>query len=301
MLKLSDLLNELSLSRLLAKNTVLSYEADLKNLQAHIKKPFEEIRDSDLREYVAHLSSQKFTGKTVARKISAFRQFYAFLFDEKMITVNPALELTLPKVAKTIPTVFSEADLTKLIDTCYLDTSPQGVRNVSMLELLYASGMRVSELLSLKLSDLLINKTSDQMKPFILIKGKGGKERVVPINSHAIDSLKSYLKIIHEFTNDKTNKWLFPSKHSGEGRITRQYFGKILKQLAIKAGLNAAKMSPHKIRHSFATHMLNGGANLRIIQELLGHQNIGTTQIYTHVASEKLKKVIKDFHPLYKE
>ena len=113
--------------------------------------------------------------------------------------------------------------------------------------------------------------------------------------------LKSYLKIIHEFTNDKTNKWLFPSKHSGEGRITRQYFGKILKQLAIKAGLNAAKMSPHKIRHSFATHMLNGGANLRIIQELLGHQNIGTTQIYTHVASEKLKKVIKDFHPLYKE
>ena len=152
--------------------------------------------------------------------------------------------------------------------------------------------MRVSELVSLKISDIQTRSNDTYLKPYIIVNGKGEKERLVVIHNKAIEAIQKYLKILSEFTNEKNEKWLFPSKIAKEGHITRQYFGKLLKKIAIDSNIDPSKLSPHKIRHSFATHLLNHGADLRVIQELLGHKDIGTTQIYTHVSNDKLKSVI---------
>lgn len=298
---ITNFLEAITVEKGASKNTIEAYRNDLNDCMLFFSKTTidpQKISTTDIRDYISSLFDKAFEPKTVARKISAIRQFFLFLCDENIIKDNPALNLDMPKTGHDLPTVFSEDDINKLLDECYKDTSAQAIRNAAMLELLYASGMRVSELVALKLTNLQMGESGRNLKPYIMVLGKGNKERLVAINNKAIEALKKYLLIIKEFTKDKNNKWLFPTKQSNCGHITRQYFGKILKKLAISAGINHQKMSPHKVRHSFATHLLNNGADLRVIQELLGHKDISTTQIYTHVANAKLKKTVEDFHPL---
>lgn len=282
----------------LSLNSQDSYRRDLKSFSAFLSLNNSSLISAttlDIRGYTSSLSKRSFEPKTISRHLSSIRQFYSFLCEEGIVSLNPALSVDMPKVGKSLPVVFSESDLTKLLEHAYLDTSITGLRNAAILELLYASGMRVSELIQLKYSNLQV--VGGCIKQFILIKGKGGKERLVAINQKAVDALQAYMSASGPV---KSTGWLFPCSESRAGHITRQHVGKMLKQLACSAGINHSKISPHKLRHSFATHLLNHGADLRVIQELLGHKSINTTQVYTHVANEKLKEVLQTFHPLTK-
>ncbi len=296
---ITDFLETISIEKGASKNTVDSYRNDLMGFHHFLQEQKTQIECVDveiIRRFIANLSKQSLESSTIARKISAIRQFLTFLYTEQIIKINPAINIDPPKTKQNLPSVLNEEQVSKLIEIAYQDTTPFGVRNVAMLELLYASGMRISELVSLKLSHLQIS--NQYIKPYILITGKGEKERIIAINQKSIHALKNYLSLRDQFTKSKNEQWLFPSKQSNQGHITRQYFAKILKKIAIDANINVKDISPHKVRHSFATHLLNNGADLRIIQELLGHKNVSTTQIYTHVANEKLKSTVEEFHPL---
>lgn len=295
----TDFLESISIEKASSKNTVDSYRNDLHKFKEFLdaeKVDIKETTTDDIRKFIASMTRSSLEGSTISRKISAIRQFFSFLYSEQIIKYNPALSVDLPKKRQNLPSVLSEEEVLKLLNTAYLDKTTHGIRNVAMLELLYASGMRISELISLKLSHLQIN--NNYIKPYILITGKGDKERIIAINRKSISALREYLEVRESFTVKKKEPWLFPSKQSDQGHITRQYFAKLLKKIAIDAEINPKDVSPHKLRHSFATHLLNHGADLRVIQELLGHKNVSTTQIYTHVANEKLKSTVEQFHPL---
>lgn len=287
-----------------SNNTIDSYKNDLQNFRDFIKSQsmkLTEVKETNVRNFIQTLTKRSLSNRTIARKISALRHFFLFLYEEKIISSNPTLNIDMPKMSHTVPKVFSENELATLLTQCYKDTSANGIRNTAMIEILYASGMRVSELISLKTQQIQIQQNNKTVLPYIMIKGKGDKERIVALNQKSIDALQSYLKVIKAFSKTPNNIWLFPSKTSTEGHITRQYFAKILKKLSSEANISPDKISPHKIRHSFATHLLNNGADLRTIQELLGHKDISTTQIYTHVANKKLKSIVDNFHPLAKK
>jgi len=279
-----------------SKNTISSYKSDLEKFFEAVKKPLSDISAQEIRIYIESLRSQSFEAKTIARKLSSIRHFFRYVFEEKLIDSNPTLEVDMPRLNKNLPDVMSESEIVLLLENAGSKSAPESLRDLTMLEILYATGMRVSELVSLKISQLKIDQNTIQ--PFIEIHGKGNKERLVALNSKSIEALKQYLPIREKLTDNQKDPWLFPSKQSSEGHITRQYFAKILKRLALDVGIDPKKVSPHKVRHSFATHLLNNGADLRTIQELLGHEDISTTQIYTHVASKKLKETIEKFHPL---
>jgi len=292
-------LETISVERGASKNTISSYQTDLEFFAIFLKDKGTDISSATLdtiRDYIASLSNQHLEATSIARKVSAIRQFFSFLHDEEIIKENPTLNVDTPKTKQNLPSVLSESQITNLLSTAYKDFTPEGLRNVAMLEMLYASGMRVSELISLRLSHIQMN--NNVIRPYILVHGKGNKERIIAINSKAIEALKNYLPMRKHFIKIKTDPWLFPSKQSKQGHLTRQYFAKILKKLSMTSGIATKFVSPHKVRHSFATHLLNNGADLRIIQELLGHKNVSTTQIYTHVANEKLKSTVEQFHPL---
>lgn len=282
-----------------AKNTIISYKTDLIGFSNFINKPLLTTEKSDISSYIEDLVKNSFESKTIARKLAAIRHFFRFLFEEGEINKNPALEIDLPILARHLPSVLQEEEINKILDEAYKDKSIEGTRNATMIEVLYAAGMRVSELITLKIGDLKININTIQ--PFLIINGKGNKERLVGLNKKAVSALESYLPLRKHLINTDDNPWLFPSKASKEGHLTRQYFSKILKKLAFTLGIDLQKVSPHKIRHSFATHLLNHGADLRSIQELLGHKDISTTQIYTHVANQQLKSTLEKFHPLSKK
>lgn len=296
---LEAFLEMLNVERNSSRNTIISYRTDLEAYFLYCDEQKLDVIAADtdnIRAYISGLAKAGFEARSIARKISALRQFYSFLYIEKQISLNPVLNIELPRIGQSLPGVLSEDEVSSLIEQSYQDPSPEGLRLSALLELLYASGMRVSELMCIKLSDVQIRK--DEVQPYIIVKGKGNKERLVVIHQKAVDILKQYLQCISEFTDNKNERWLFPSRVAKEGHITRQYFGKLLKKLAVECGIDRNKLSPHKIRHSFATHLLNHGADLRTIQELLGHKDISTTQIYTHVSNEKLKEVVDKFHPL---
>lgn len=285
-----------------ALNTIISYKNDLSELELYLKPiKLADADLDDLRDYIKFLSKKYYAPKTIARKLSSIKQFYKFLQLEEIIKNNPAQLIDSPQKIRSLPKKLSYTEIELLITTSYFDKSLDGIRNSAMLELLYASGMRVSELVSLKLGNLQFNRTNkNSIKEFLIIKGKGGKERLVLINGEAQEALKNYLNVRIKYIDFKNELYLFPSS-SKEGHVTRQRFGQILKKIAITANLDPTKISPHIIRHSFATHLLYGGADLRVIQELLGHADISTTQIYTHIENSKLKSVLEDFHPLSKK
>ncbi len=317
--QLDAFLEMMAAERAASGHTVAAYRRDLEDFLAYGKQHklrLSHLRSQAIEAYLATLSARGLSPQTQARRLSAIKQFFQFLYSEKLRRDNPAATVEAPRLAKTLPQVLTADDIHLLLECAALDDSPKGLRLSAMLELVYGAGLRVSELVSLPLSAV-------HKQDFMLVRGKGSKERLVPLGAKARLALASYLKVRDMFlqdngarmTEDKEKRkksasspsvnrhpsstYLFPY-HRASGHITRQQFGVMLKELAIKAGINPEKISPHALRHSFATHLLEGGADLRVIQELLGHSDIATTQIYTHVAGLHLKQLVEEKHPLAK-
>ena len=273
-----------------APNTLAAYERDLNALQEFLPCSLHLCQLSHLQKATASLLKE-LSPSSKARKISAYRQFFSFLQEEGKRENNPALELMMPKLTKKLPKFLTAQQVRQMLDCLQEDNSHQAIRLYTLISLLHATGLRVTELLTLRKIDA--TRMINSGEPLLLVKGKGGKERFVPVNSQALDSLENYLEV----RQPKQSKWLFPSR-SKQGYMTRQNFAVALKKLAVKAGINASEISPHILRHSFATHLLTGGADLRLIQQLLGHSDITTTEIYTHIQPAAMKKLVEMHHPL---
>ena len=280
-----------------SKNTIDAYRRDLSDYFGFLLEngaAAETASADQIRAYLSALAKAGVKGSTAARRLSAMRQFHRFLFAEGMRPDDPTTVIDAPKTASALPKILSEEEVDALLQTARAESSPDGVRLVCLLELLYATGMRVSELVTLPLAAVLRDE------PFLLITGKGSKERLVPTGPAARAAVHDYLSIRPVFDRpEDPSSFLFPSRGK-EGHLTRQRFGQMLKDLALKAGLDPAKVSPHVLRHAFASHLLAHGADLRIVQQLLGHADISTTQIYTHVQEERLKALVNQHHPLAK-
>ena len=271
-------------------NTVAAYRRDLNGLEDFLKKDNIDLlraTNQNLRDYLGYLTTQQYALKTQSRHLSSIREFYRFLYSENKISKNPTDYLQAPKTQKSLPKYLSEEDIALLIQGAQKD-----VRLQTLLEVLYASGMRVSELVSLPVEAVA------REKKHIFITGKGNKERLVPLNDQACEKIQKWCTVreILDPRNAKS-KWLFPAK-SKSGHLTRGVFFKELKKLAVSVGLDPAKVSPHVFRHSFASHLIAHDADLRSVQKMLGHSDIATTEIYTHILPNRLKKVIEKSHPL---
>ncbi len=275
-------------------NTVKSYSSDLENYLYYLSEKLNitdvnYITTEDIKKYLVYLKKLGYSATSSSRSLSAIKSFHKFLFIERRTRINPAINLTSPKLEKKLPTVLSIDEVLQLLNSIEKNT-PYDLRNQAMLELVYATGLRVSELCNLKLNNLhLTNK-------MISTIGKGSKERLVPINDYAAKILRIYLL-------EARPKLVIPSKDQGyvflnnQGTaISRQSFFLFLKDLTKKAGINK-EISPHTLRHSFATHLLEAGTDLRLIQEMLGHEDISTTQVYTHLSNKRLKEIYKGAHP----
>ncbi len=295
---LENFLEVLASEKGLAVNTRISYKNDILQFLVFLeknKKKISEITRIDIEKFTSKFTTQGLEKSTISRKMSALSHFFIFLLEENIIKSNPIHELDLPKQIKKLPKILSVDQVEKLIKSSREDQSINGIRLNTMIEILYATGIRVSELVEMKLSATYAEKN------FLLIQGKGNKERLVPISKNTEDRIKDYLKIRNEFINNDTeSKWLFPSKQSSKGHITRQRFNQLLQTLCERVNLNNIRISPHKLRHAFATHLLANGVDLRSLQQMLGHADISTTQIYTHVLKDRLKKLVSDNHPLSK-
>ena len=295
---LENFLEVLASEKGLAVNTRISYKNDILQFLVFLeknKKKINEITPIDIEKFTSKFTTQGLEKSTISRKMSSLSHFFIFLLDENIIKSNPIHELDLPKQTKKLPKILSVDQVEKLIKSSREDQSVNGIRLNTMIEILYATGIRVSELVEMKLSATYAEKN------FLLIQGKGNKERLVPISENTEDKIKDYLKIRNEFINNDTeSKWLFPSKQSSKGHITRQRFNQLLQTLCERVNLNNIRISPHKLRHAFATHLLANGVDLRSLQQMLGHADISTTQIYTHVLKDRLKKLVSDNHPLSK-
>jgi integrase/recombinase XerD len=285
----SDFLTKILVEDGLSANTIASYSKDLELFEKFIEKKnigLDQVNPQDIKDYLSELHSQKLKASSVGRKISCLKNFFRFLVDENIIRSNPALNISSPKREAKLPKFLSEEDILKLLNEAESDP-----RLSCMIEILYAAGLRVTELVSLPL--IAIQREGDSLKNYLVIKGKGAKERIAPLNKAAIRRIIEYLKIKEE------SPWLFPGHVKGK-HLTRQAFHQMLKDLAIRAGLDPIRVHPHVIRHSFATHLLNSGADLRVLQELLGHSDISTTEIYTHILDSKLRDLVFKHHPLNK-
>jgi integrase/recombinase XerD len=252
--------------------------------------PLEAADAATLHAFLA--AAVTLTPRTLARRISAMRQFYKFLVIDGVRRDDPTADLDTPGLGRPLPKILSETEIEGLIAAARHWPGDDGVRLVCLVELLYATGLRVSELVTLPLG-------SAQRDPrFLLISGKGGRERVVPLSEPSRAALAAYLACRDRFLPDsQSSRWLFPS-HGRKGHLTRQRCGQLLKELAVKAGLDPDRLSPHVLRHAFASHLLDHGADLRSVQQMLGHADIATTQIYTHVLSDRLRKLVETAHPL---
>lgn len=287
-----------------AKSTLESYRRDLEAASAFAAKKkitLEKFTPQDIEAWLASMTRAGQSASTLARRLSALRQFFHFLYTEKRRGDDPTLSISGPKQPKRLPGVLSALEVGTLMTSLQSATSAEQVRMYAMLEILYASGLRVSELVTLKLAAAERALKQQDGEQFLIVYGKGGKERLVPLSKTAIGALETYLEMRSRFLRPKeTSPWLFPS-HSKEGHITRQRFGQALKDACVKAGLDPDRVSPHTLRHSFASHLLEGGADLRVIQELLGHADLSTTQIYTHVVDASLRRLVETHHPLAKK
>jgi len=286
-----------------AANTLAAYRRDLESYAEHVAAEGADLAAAvpdHIRGHLAALDAEGVARSSAARKLSAIRQFHRFLHGEGLSGDNPATAIGSPRAARPLPKVISEADVEILIAAARARiTGAEGKalvkawRLTALLELLYATGLRVSELVG------LTAMAATAEPSFILVKGKGGRERLVPVSQSAREVLSSYLAVLAQ-AEGGGSKWLFPS-WSAEGHLTRQHFALELKALAREAGLDPSLVSPHVLRHGFASHLLEGGADLRAVQQMLGHADISTTQIYTHVQSERLREVVEAHHPLAKK
>ncbi len=279
-------------------NTLAAYRRDLIDFSGHLggkgTEPAKASREQ-VRAFLAGLSASGLAASTQARKLSALRQFYGFLYSEGIRSDDPTETIAAPQTRRPLPKVLSGEDLKKMLAKAAEDTSPEGLRLTLIVEMLYGGGLRVSELAGMTVAAVRTREN------FIRITGKGNKERLTPLSPAARRALDAYLAVRETFVpkHDQNNRYLFASRGEG-GFLTRRRFHQLLKTLAIRAGLDPAKVSPHGLRHAFATHLVEGGADLRSVQTLLGHADIATTQIYTHVARDHLTQVVTRAHPLAK-
>lgn len=285
-----------------AKNTLESYRRDLENFGAFTLKAKVLAEDADeilIRKFMIGLSSKGMAPSTSARRLSALRQFFGFLHEENYRKDNPCMTVDSPRQGRSLPKYLSEEEVEDLLSAAYAQRGTTGLRIAALLEVLYATGLRVSELMGLSLTAL--SRDGQTM----IVRGKGGKERMVPLSEPATAAIEVYLEVRESFiptgrSSGRQDKWLFPSR-AREGHLTRARFGQILKELAVAAGLDPQRVSPHVLRHSFASHLLAHGADLRSLQQMLGHSDIATTQIYTHVLDKRLKRLVEQAHPLAKK
>ncbi|MDK1388455.1 site-specific tyrosine recombinase XerD [Sinorhizobium sp. 8-89] len=300
-------LEMMSAERGAAANTLQSYERDLIDALSFLRTRGTRLIDAsadDLRSYLSHLASEGFKSSSQARRLSALRQFYKFLYAEGLRGDDPTGILDAPKKGRALPKTLSIDDVSRLIGQAETEAATGGedalakLRMHALIELLYATGMRVSELVSLPASVL------SQNGRFLVIRGKGNKERLVPLSQAALRAMRAYgeaLRVRNAAADPpEESPWLFPS-HGKTGFLPRQVFARDLKGLAARAGIRITAISPHVLRHAFASHLLANGADLRAVQELLGHSDISTTQIYTHVLEERLHDLVQNHHPLAKQ
>ena len=308
----------------LSKNTIESYKRDLKLLFGYLKNKNIDIlavTDSDLLDYFNNISAG-FSARTIDRHISSIKHFFDFLQLENYIKHNPSTNIEHTKQRKNLPNYLQKEDIKKLLDKAKEDRSNFGLQFYCMLMLMYATGMRVSELVELRISSIErefdLKNENFTLKNYIKVLGKGGKERIIPINKATISILYEYLNLRERLLNGSYSEYLFTTRvifsrnekkvnkkiilkvNKKDGHIARQLFARHLKSLAIDAGISSELISPHVIRHSIATHLLQNGADIRIIQEILGHSDISTTQIYTHITNDKLDNILETYHPLAK-
>lgn len=288
--KINEYLNYLLIDKKYSNNTIESYKHDLEHFYAFFStghKKIDDIKKEDIQDYLKRRKDGNLNDKSISRHISCLRSFYKYLLIEKDIKHNPMEFIEMPKVRKSLPKVLSKEEIELLLDINLQNNF--SFRNKAMLEIMYAAGLRVSELVNLKIHDL------DLTMALVRTMGKGNKERIIPLGDYALLALSEYLNHHRdELLKKDYNDYLFLNNHGN--KMTRQGFFKIIKILAREKNIKTS-FSPHTLRHSFATHLLDYGADLRSIQELLGHSNISTTQIYTHVSTEKLKDNYKNYHP----
>ena len=298
---IEQFLEMLAAERGASKNTITSYKNDLSDFYSFIRKKSldaETVGSEEIRGFMVELQKRGMSSGTSARRLSAIKQFFHFLYTENVRKDNPTLVVDSPKLAKNLPKNLSNSEVDLLIETAAKSDTPEGIRLQTILEILYASGLRVTELVSLKIADLQYEPVNQTIKPLMIVKGKGNKERIVPLNHRALEIIEKYLAVRKHFLKpEQKSPWLFPSSGKS-GYITRQRLWQLLIGLAKTCGIDPDRISPHVLRHSFATHLLNNGADLRTIQEILGHSDISTTQIYTHVAKDRLKSIVEAHHPL---
>jgi integrase/recombinase XerD len=290
-------LEMMSAERGAGANTLAAYARDLADFAGFAKDSVASASREDIRAYLAHLNKSGLAASSQARRLSALRQFFAFLYGEGIRKDNPTEAVEAPKLSRPLPKILSARDMEAMIAAAAgEEDSPDARRLTCIVEMLYAAGLRVSELAGLPLQAV---KSRDN---FILVKGKGNKERLAPLNASARAAIEAYLDVRASFLpkgsrRAHAERFLFCSR-AAEGYLSRQRLYQLLKSLALKAGLDPAKVSPHVLRHAFATHLVEGGADLRSVQTLLGHADIATTEIYTHVAKDHLRKVMHKAHPL---
>ena len=278
-----------------AANTVDAYRRDLLAAAGLLHPtPLSEAKTPALSAALQSLAASGLSPRTQARRLSALRQFYRFLVSEGVRSDDPTATLDAPRTGNALPKFLSEAQVDALLEAAHAMEGPEGLRLAAMLELLYASGLRITELVSLPATAARQGAESG----VIWLVGKGGRERMVPVGNAAAEALAAYMAVRGVFISEpRLARWLFPSR-SKEGHLTRRRVGQLLKTLALEAGLDPAQVSPHVLRHAFATHLLAHGADLRALQTLLGHADIGTTQIYTHVLEERRRALVLQHHPL---
>ncbi|MCK8044720.1 site-specific tyrosine recombinase XerD [Shewanella sp. 1CM18E] len=284
-------LDDLWSTKGLSDNTLSAYRTDLRHLDRYVQRKGGELRTCDqleIRDYLAERFDKGSAKTSSARMMSSLRRFYGYLVIKKQIETDPMALIESPKLARKLPDSLSEQDIDRLLAEP-VDDDPLEIRDKAMLELLYATGLRVSELVGLTMEQLSLRQG------LVRITGKGGKERLVPLGELAVTELETYLKFARaELLKGKQSDVLFPSKRAQQ--MTRQTFWHRIKLYALRAGINT-ELSPHTLRHAFATHLLNHGADLRVVQLLLGHSDLSTTQIYTHVATARLSSLHSEHHP----
>jgi integrase/recombinase XerD len=287
-------LDMMSAERGASHNTIAAYRRDLLDFCA--TGDAKRTARDDVKRYLASLAASGISPSSQARKLSALRQFFGFLFAEGIRKDDPTSAIDAPKRARSLPKILSRDDVDALIETARQVEDADGLRLACIVEMLYAAGLRVTELVGLPLAAVR------GKNGFLLVKGKGNKERLAPLGPSARAAVDAYLAVRDEFLpagarRHAAERFLFPSR-SAEGFLTRRRCHQMLKALALKANIDPEKLSPHVLRHAFATHLVEGGADLRSVQTLLGHADIATTQIYTHVASDRLTSVMESAHPL---
>ncbi len=285
-----------------AKNTLLAYARDLRDFVDWVSNQqlaLETLSQADIDLYLIHCDAQGLARATRARRLSTIRQLYRFAFDERLRTDNPAIRIKGPGKARRLPKTLTEDEVSRLLDSApaHGRTASERSRNACLIALLYATGMRVSELVSLPLAAA---RGDPRM---ILVRGKGGKERMVPLSPPARDALGSWVAIRDAEESARRSKGLQPSPYlfasgGASGHLTRHRFYHLIKEISVKAHVGPDKVTPHTLRHAFATHLLANGADLRVIQTLLGHADVATTEIYTHVLEARLQALVQEHHPL---